>query len=139
MRRCCRVRRFGGKTKIMVAKLARLIPVLFAGAAASAAIAVAPTAYAEPPPPPPCVNADGSACSGIGNINAGGADINIPYGPDGTIDRSGASGGIPYGPSGSANGGSASGGFWNGPTGAADRGGASACVPNVGCLSIPAP
>ena len=95
----------------MMAKIARLIPVLFAGAAAAAAVALAPAANADPPPAPPCTNAYGSPCSGIGNINAGG----------------------------SADGGGASGGFWNGPTGAANRGGASACLPNVGCLSIPAP
>ncbi len=122
----------------MMAKIARLTPVLFAGTAA-AAICVAPAVYADPPPPPPCVNADGSACSDIANINGGGADINIPYGPSGTADRAGATGGIPYGLFGSADGGGASGGFWNGPTGAADRGGASTCLPNVGCISIPAP
>ena len=53
---------------------------------------------------------------------AGGADVNIPYGPAGTADGGGASGAIPYGPGGSA-----------GP------GGASGCIPNVGCATIPAP
>src|SRR6201999_4658871 len=91
----------------MLAKLARLTPVLFAGAAAAAAIAVAPAAYADPPPPPPCTNWDGTPCSSIANVNAGGADINIPYGPSGTADRGSASGG------------------------------ASTCIPNVGCMSIP--
>ena len=119
----------------MKAKFARLTPMIFAGAAA-VALAVAPAAHSDPPPLPPCQNADGSACS---NISAGGADINIPYGPGGSIDRSGASGGIPYGPSGSANGGGASGAIPYGPSGSADRGGASGCWFNVGCISIPAP
>ena len=99
----------------MKGKITQLMPMVFVGAVA-AAIAVAPAAYAVPPPPP-CTNFDGSPCSGLGNINAGGADINIPYGPSGTADRGGATGGIPYGPSGSAD--------------------ASGCIPNVGCLSIP--
>jgi hypothetical protein len=119
----------------MKAKTAYLTSMMFAGATA-VAVAVAPAAHCDPPPLPPCQMADGSACS---TISAGGADIGIPYGPSGQADRGGATGTIPYGPSGSADGGGASGGFWNGPSGAASRGGASGCIPNVGCLSIPAP
>jgi hypothetical protein len=119
----------------MKAKSARLTPLLFAGAAVVAMLGN-PAAHAEPPPLPPCEMADGSACS---TIDAGGADINIPYGPSGNIDRGGADGAIPYGPSGSANGGGASGSIPYGPSGSADRGGASGCWFNLGCISIPAP
>jgi hypothetical protein len=119
----------------MKAKPARLVPAMFA-AATVIAVAVAPAAHGDPPPLPPCQNADGSACS---NINAGGADIGIPYGPNGEADRGGATGSIPYGPSGSANGGGASGAIPYGPSGSADRGGASGCWFNLGCISIPAP
>jgi hypothetical protein len=119
----------------MITKRARLTPMIFAGAAA-VAIAASPAAHSDPPSLPPCQMADGSACS---NISAGGADINIPYGPGGSVDRGGASGAIPYGPSGSANGGGASGGIPYGPSGTANRGGASGCWFNLGCISIPAP
>src|SRR5690349_21319035 len=102
----------------MMAKLKLLLTPVIAGAAV-VAISVAPVAHSDPPPLPPCGNADGTTCS---NISAGGANINIPYGPAGTADRGGASGAIPYGPSGSA-----------------DRGGASGCWFNLGCISIPAP
>jgi hypothetical protein len=52
----------------------------------------------------------------------------------------GASGSIPFGPEGQAGPGGASGSLSPyGPSGAADLGGASGCIPNVGCISIPAP
>ena len=76
----------------MNAKMTKLTPLLFAGAAA-AAIAAAPIAGAQPAPPPPCVNADGTPCAALGNVNAGpggGADVAIPNGPAGTADGGGA-------------------------------------------------
>jgi hypothetical protein len=123
----------------MTMTVLKMTPALFIGVAAGA-ISLAPAAMADPPPPPPCVNADGTPCSDIGNINGGGAELNIPYGPSGEADRGGAAGAIPDGPGGAADQGGASGQLspW-GPGGAADRGGASGCIPNVGCVNIPAP
>ncbi|MFZ0832298.1 MAG: hypothetical protein WAM92_04285, partial [Mycobacterium sp.] len=63
----------------MIARLTKLTPMLFAGAAA-AAIAVAPIASADPPP---CINADGTAC------------VDIPGGPQGVAGPEGATGAIP--------------------------------------------
>jgi len=125
----------------MIAKLTNLAPMFFAGAAA-AAIAVAPLASAAPAPPP-CTNPDGTPCASIANIDAnpnGGADVNIPNGPQGTADNSSAQGAIPNGPSGSADNTGAIGSLGpNGPSGSADNSGASGCWPNVGCINIPAP
>ena len=125
----------------MIAKLTKLTPLLFAGVAATA-IAATPIAGAQPPPPP-CVNADGTPCAAIGNINAGpggGAEFAVPNGPAGTADAGGAQGVIPNGPAGSADLGGATGSLSPvGPGGSADPGGASGCLPNVGCISIPAP
>ncbi len=95
----------------MNAKMMKLTPFLFAGAAA-AAIAAAPITGAQPAPPPPCVNADGTPCGSLGNVDAGtggGANVAIPNGPVGTADGGGASGVIPNGPGGSADLGGASG------------------------------
>jgi hypothetical protein len=122
----------------MIVKLTKMTPILFAGAAA-AAIAAAPVAGAQPPPPP-CLNWDGTPCSSIGNITDDGAVVNVPNGPAGAADWGGAQGVIPYGPEGSADTGGAEGSLspW-GPGGAADPGGASGCLPNIGCINIPAP
>ena len=95
----------------MTAKLMKMTPILFAGAAA-AAIAAAPIAGAQPAPPPPCVNADGTPCAALGNIEAGpggGAEFAVPNGPAGTADAGGAQGAIPNGPAGSADLGGATG------------------------------
>jgi hypothetical protein len=119
-------------------KLTKMTPVLFAGATA-AAIATAPIAGAQPPPPP-CVNADGTPCSSLGSVDGGGADVSIPGGPQGNADGGGAQGVIPGGPGGVAGPGGASGSLApNGPGGTAGPDGASGCLPNVGCLTIPAP
>jgi hypothetical protein len=121
----------------MTVKVSKMMPALFIGAAA-AAISLAPAAMADDPPP--CLNADGTLCSDIGNVGPDGADVNIPNGPSGTADGGGASGAIPYGPEGSADGGGASGSLSPyGPGGSAGPGGASGCIPNVGCINIPAP
>jgi hypothetical protein len=118
-------------------KLTKMTPFLFAGAAA-ASITVAPIAAAQPAPPP-CLNADGTPCAGLGSVD-GGAEVNIPGGPVGTADGGGASGVIPGGPGGQADLGGASGSLApNGPGGTAGPGGASGCLPNVGCITIPAP
>lgn len=121
----------------MTVTLTKMKPLLFAGAAA-AAIAVAPVAGAQPP----CLNADGSPCSGVGSVDAGpggGANVNVPNGPQGTADGGGAQGVIPGGPAGSAGTGGASGSLApNGPGGTAGPDGASGCLPNVGCINIPA-
>jgi hypothetical protein len=125
----------------MIVKLTKMTPILFVGAVA-AAISFASPAMADdpPPPPPPCLNADGTPCSDIGNVGPGGAEVNIPYGPSGTADGGGAAGEIPYGPGGSADGGGASGSLSPyGPGGSAGPGGAEGCIPNVGCINIPAP
>ncbi|OBF96397.1 hypothetical protein A5790_05005 [Mycobacterium sp. 852002-51152_SCH6134967] len=125
----------------MNVKLTKMMPLLFSGAAA-VAFAVAPVAGAQPAPPP-CLNADGTPCAVTGNIDAspgGGADVNVPGGPQGTADGGGASGVIPGGPGGTAGPGGASGSLApNGPGGTAGPGGASGCLPNVGCINIPAP
>jgi hypothetical protein len=125
----------------MIVKLSKMTPALFVGAAA-AAISLAPAAMADPPPLPPCVNdIDGTPCSDIGNIDGGGVDVNIPFGPSLTADQGGASGELsPWGPGGAADLGGASGELspW-GPGGAAESGGASGCILDVGCISIPAP
>ena len=117
------------------------MPLLFSGAAA-VAIAVAPVSGAQPAPPP-CLNADGTPCAGIGNVDTslgGGADVNVPGGPQGNADAGGAAGVIPGGPGGSAGPDGASGALApNGPSGSAGPGGASGCLPNVGCINIPAP
>jgi len=124
----------------MNAKL-KLTPYLFAGVAA-AAIAAAPIAVAQPAPPP-CVNADGTPCADVGSVEAGpsgGAEVHVPNGPQGSADLGGASGVIPGGPEGSAGPGGASGSLApDGPGGSAGPGGASGCLPNVGCIDIPAP
>ncbi|MDA4106176.1 hypothetical protein [Mycolicibacterium holsaticum] len=126
----------------MNAKLTKMTPLLFASAAAAAAIAAAPIAGAQPAPPP-CLNADGTPCAAIGSVEAGpggGAQVNVPNGPAGTADQGGAAGVIPGGPEGSAGPGGASGSLApNGPGGTAGPGGASGCLPNVGCINIPAP
>jgi hypothetical protein len=106
----------------MIMQLSKMTPILFAGAAA-AAIAAAPIASAEPPPPPPCLNWDGTPCASTGNITDDGAVVNVPNGPGGTADWGGATGSLAP----------------NGPGGSAGPGGASGCLPNIGCINIPAP
>lgn len=123
----------------MNVKLTKMTPLLFAGAAA-AAIAAAPVAGAQPAPPP-CLNADGTPCASIGNVEAGpggGAEVNVPGGPQGSADLGGAEGVIPGGPEGSAGPGGASGSLApNGPGGSAGPDGGSGCLPNIGCVTIP--
>jgi hypothetical protein len=122
----------------MTVELSKMTPALFVGAAA-AAISLAPTATAEPPPPP-CLNWDGTPCVSTGNITDDGAVINVPNGPVGVADGGGAQGVIPNGPGGTADWGGATGSLApNGPGGSAGPGGASGCLPNIGCINIPAP
>ena len=105
----------------MMVQLAKITPIVFAGAAA-AAIAAAPIAGAEPGPPPlppPCFNPDGTPCTPSAGPQGAGAEV--PGGPGAQAGSNGqVSAGVP-----------------GGPWAEAGPGGAIACVPNGPCQTVP--
>jgi hypothetical protein len=107
----------------MIAKLTKLTPILFAGAAA-AAIAATPIAAAQPGPPPPapgCYNPDGTPCTPSAGPQGAGAEV--PGGPGAQAGSDGqVSAGVP-----------------GGPWAQAGPGGGIACVPGGPCRTIDLP
>src|SRR6476659_9374352 len=104
----------------------KIMPALFAGAAAST-ILFAPAALAEPGPPPPappapgCYNPDGTPCDPSAGPQGAGAEV--PGGPGAQAGSNGqVSAGVP-----------------GGPWAEAGPGGGVACVPGGPCTSIPLP
>jgi len=102
----------------MIAKLTKMTPILFAGAA-TAAIALAPAALADDPPA--CFNPDGTPCTPSAGPQGAGAEV--PGGPGAQAGSNGqVSAGVP-----------------GGPWAEAGPGGGVACVPGGPCTSIPLP
>jgi len=102
----------------MIAKLRKMTPILFAGAA-TAAIALAPAGLADDPPP--CYNPNGTPCTPSAGPEGAGAEV--PGGPGAEAGSNGqVSAGVP-----------------GGPWAEAGPGGGVACVPGGPCTSIPLP